>query len=489
MGTIADKLSYLLQTKNLIKAALIEKGASITDNTPFRDYAEAIGGISGGDAGITPIGTDGRPTGAVTVPKGITNLSYYIFKDNTGVNTIRLSEGLTSLADSCFYGCSVLIKVFYPSTLTSLPAYCHYKNIAMQVIDISDTNINAIGKQAFQENSALENIVLNTNLQNIGEQAFYQCPALKTLTIPQGSQLTSIGKAAFHKGNATNYTAFENQIMDFSNTMLQSVGEQAFAYNKFLKIVFPKTITEIGGGAFAYCESLSEVEFADDTPLKSITLVYGGVGGMFGNTAVSKAVHDEIAAHAVAVCHGCFYKCENIVGEITVHKIEGNSASIGTYEGCTGITKATVNVISGTYENSLFSGCTALEEISINAVENSACTFNAFAKNCAALKKVKLPALVGTSANRDFGYATTNANYAFYGCTALETVVVGENWNAWLNLSVSENLTVDCMVGILNNLADNTGGTTKTVTFGTVNLAKLNEEQIAIGTAKNWTVA
>lgn len=50
MGTINEKLNYLLQTKENIKQAIKGKGVDITDSDSFRSYAEKIGTIkAGGD--------------------------------------------------------------------------------------------------------------------------------------------------------------------------------------------------------------------------------------------------------------------------------------------------------------------------------------------------------------------------------------------------------------------------------------------------------
>lgn len=46
--SIENKLNYLKNTKNLIKNAIIDKGVDITPDTPFREYADKIGEISGG---------------------------------------------------------------------------------------------------------------------------------------------------------------------------------------------------------------------------------------------------------------------------------------------------------------------------------------------------------------------------------------------------------------------------------------------------------
>lgn len=51
MGTMADKLRYILETKKAIKTSLINKGASINDSTPFRAYARAIDNMSFADEG------------------------------------------------------------------------------------------------------------------------------------------------------------------------------------------------------------------------------------------------------------------------------------------------------------------------------------------------------------------------------------------------------------------------------------------------------
>ena len=42
MGTTADKLVYLEETKADIRAALVEKGLDVPESTPFRGYGDLI---------------------------------------------------------------------------------------------------------------------------------------------------------------------------------------------------------------------------------------------------------------------------------------------------------------------------------------------------------------------------------------------------------------------------------------------------------------
>lgn len=50
MGTLADKLQYLKDTKDAIMNAIIEKGVAITSSDTFRSYADKIAQIAGSKA-------------------------------------------------------------------------------------------------------------------------------------------------------------------------------------------------------------------------------------------------------------------------------------------------------------------------------------------------------------------------------------------------------------------------------------------------------
>ena len=52
--------------------------------------------------GVYPTGNDGRPIGNVTVLGNVTNLSKYLFIENSNILTAALPENLRGLADYCF---------------------------------------------------------------------------------------------------------------------------------------------------------------------------------------------------------------------------------------------------------------------------------------------------------------------------------------------------------------------------------------------------
>ena len=64
MGTLADKLQYLKNTKDAIMNAIIEKGVEITSSDTFRSYADKIKDIvtGGGHSIICNINYGGYNT-------------------------------------------------------------------------------------------------------------------------------------------------------------------------------------------------------------------------------------------------------------------------------------------------------------------------------------------------------------------------------------------------------------------------------------------
>ena len=94
-----------------------------------------------------------------------------------------------------------------------------------------------------------------------------------------------------------------------------------------------------------------------------------------------------------------------------------------------------------------------------------------------------------TIANLDFSSATNIAN-AFNSMTNLMNINNIANIKiSGINLGWSINLNHDTLIRILNALYDYSEDSgTHTITLGTTNLAKLTEEEIAIGTDKNWTI-
>lgn len=111
--------------------------------------------------------------------------------------------------------------------------------------------------------------------------------------------------------------------------------------------------------------------------------------------------------------------------------------------------------------------------------------FNYAVCNCANLEYIYLPASIDMDDN-----ATTTATYHIgSGCPNVTTVELGQGYKQTLYLNNMPNLSHDSLLQNLNALADLTGQTAKKLVLGSVNLAKLTDEEKAIATNKNWTLS
>lgn len=176
MGTIAEKLKYLLDSKKAVKLAIINRYGEVSDETPFREYANRIRNIE-----ISRDCIDNSKMiidGSVSVLDGIIKIPDVI--DLTGVTVLsgafsdlyNLKEGpkfintdnITNIGN-CYENCESMEKVYQLNTskVTNarqvfLNCYC-LKEIP--TLDFSSViNINNI----FSGCESLENVGGFTNL-------------------------------------------------------------------------------------------------------------------------------------------------------------------------------------------------------------------------------------------------------------------------------------------------------------------------------------
>ena len=95
-----DELFTSVSNGKTIASAITDKGVTTLATDTFAVMADNIGEIEGGGGeqlGIYPVGADGRPTGDVVVPSGVTSLYRYLFDGNKNVITVQLPYGLISI--------------------------------------------------------------------------------------------------------------------------------------------------------------------------------------------------------------------------------------------------------------------------------------------------------------------------------------------------------------------------------------------------------
>lgn len=313
----------------------------------------------------------------------------------------------------------------------------------------------AIPDNAFSGFSNLRNIEFNNELTTIGARAFYNCENLDVI-IEDG---LTIGENAFYGCGSV------GMVTDTKPSYELDANETFYGCDG-LTVFIPEGTTTIAEEAFKGCEvitelvtpnSLTEIQtnaFLDCSRLKKATIATG-------------ATEFNLRTRA-------FFQCSSLE-EVT---LPSTTKVIGAYAFYNNYNLQTINMPNN------------LTQIRFGAfIQCSLTTITlpsgmrilqgqAFLK-CSGLKTISIPNSITEIGDRAFGL-----------CSALENVVLESGFNAnGLDLSASTLYSVNTLVSMLNALADRTGLEAYTLTLGSTNLAKLSNEQIAIATQKNWTLA
>ncbi len=208
------------------------------------------------------------------------------------------------------------------------------------------------------------------------------------------ASIAEIGRAAFMSCDSLTSVNFADQ------SVLTAIGTSAFQRCFALEsFSVPVSVTEINSQAFAYCTALSSLTFADDSQIETI-----GMGAFQGNKSMPGALI-----------------------EFAFPAVDTISTNVCTYQ--TSLVNLTfADTDYGCIEDSAFTYCTALEEVAIPHLKGIPGFEMTIGSNmmsyCTSLKTIKF---VGDAS----GYRTKNlGNYSpFYGCESIENVVYyGKSW-------------------------------------------------------------
>ena len=155
------------------------------------------------------------------------------------ITNVTISDGVTSIGSSAFCYCSVK-SITLPFGLKHIGASAFFNCPNIQQIKIPDS-VEHIDPYAFSFCKGLHTVQLPSSLTLISEELFAECDNLKNLSIPD--TVTEIGANAFLR-----CTAF---ILEKLPAGIKSIGAAAFANcGNIESLALPGTLESIGEAAF-----------------------------------------------------------------------------------------------------------------------------------------------------------------------------------------------------------------------------------------------
>ena len=225
--------------------------------------------------------------------------------------SVVIPKTITKIGVNAFRGCTEF-NGFWAELCSGKTTEIGLKNVTFA----PGSQLETIADCAFANCYSLAEIEIPNSVVTIGKQAFWSCADMEKVTFQKESMIQSIGEQAFHwncflkkielpKG-LTQISAGMIEECDFLEEIVipegvTTIGEKAFNQCKHLKTVkIPNSVTTIEANAFNLCGALNTVVY-DGTADQWNDLIHSKNGDVFGTTGNEKFQNPETLKYRCTV--------------------------------------------------------------------------------------------------------------------------------------------------------------------------------------------
>ena len=383
-----------------------------------------VGLIDTAEAAATHSGTCGDnvtwtldASGTLTISGKGAMADYYIFSvpwydTRSQVKTVIIKNGVTSIGNCAFDGCSSLTSATIPNSVTGIGNWAFYGCSSLTSATIPDS-VTSIGEDAFNGCKSLTSVTIPNSVTSIANGAFSTCSSLTSVTIPDG--VTSIGESAFYGcSSLTNVTIPKS---------VTSIGDWAFSNcTSLTNVTIPKSVTRIGFGAFSGSNATITVASGNSEYCSVAGALYNKQKTTLFYPGMIKDGSFRIPNSVTTIAYSAFEGCSSL----TSVTIPNSVTSIGWYafRDCSSLTRITIPNSVTSIGEWVFGSCTSLTRVTIPDNVTSIGRFAFY--YCTSLTSVTIPDGV-----------TRIGDSAFYDCSSLTDVYYGGTETDWAKITIA----------------------------------------------------
>ena len=369
------------ECENLSEVIIADNEESITMGTPF----ESCPIIS------LYIGRDIQYSGFYKAP----------FKDIATLKNVSLSDKVTYIGVSFFYGCSSLETIDIPNSVDRIFDSAFRGCESLKSVCLPNS-LTTVLPYTFYGCSSLQAVKMPNSITSIGNYAFTDCQSLTSVNLPDS--LTTIGDYAFSNCNL-NPTSI--QLPHYKSL---EIGASAFRdCNSLITLKIPSNVYSFGALAFGDCENLREIIIEDGDAY--ITFPVGSVSlGEDDNKDETSCFHNcplEKIYIGRTIGRGTPFVDKKTLSSVSFGE---NIKEIPSFCGCAGLTSISLPNSIEKIESQAFERCENLSSIQLSD-KIKLIPWRAF-YGCKSLKEITIPSSV-----------TALGGSTFHLCNGLTSII------------------------------------------------------------------
>ena len=395
---------------------------------------------------------------SLTIPSGVTSIGGAAFRGCSGLPSLTIPSGVTSIGKSAFLGCSGLTSLTIPSSVTSISDRAFYGCSGLTSIYACMEKIPTLGSNVFTGCDA-KNCILYVPTGTYDDYLVSDFGYFENIVdvINKDGLLTTQVTIKLDEAGTLPYKISANEKNLITN--LKIVGKINGTDLKFIRemagrdfnggktdgklSILDLSEAKIVAGGDAYVrygdnyytsnDKLGDWAFRGCSRLTSLTIPSGVTSiGDWAFSGCSGLTSLPIPSSVTSIGNYAFYGCSGL----TSLTLPSGVTSIGNYTfyGCRGLTSLTLPSSVTSIGNDAFTGCSGLTSMTLPSGVTSIGDYAFY--GCSGLTSLTLPSSVTSIGGWAFGYCseltsltlpsgvTSIGNYVFFGCSGLTSLTL-----------------------------------------------------------------